>query len=170
MSFAAIDIDRGVSIRQIVKFDEKNPRKFEPDIAYGGMVVYMYKDEPGIYYDAHGKKLPEHMAKLAGFEVGKLAKARMKKEAVAKFTQQMTDALAAEFGDEVVLKEAGDWKIVQMPMNRAKIVDKESGLAVTAVPMPVEDAYKLLDNLVGTSDDVEQIKSDSVAQNKGKAK
>lgn len=164
MAYAAIDVDRGVSMRQIVKFDLKNPRKFEPDISYGGMFVYMYKDQPGVYYDTHGKELPEHMAKLAGFDVNKMAKARAKREAIKAFEDRLSAELAAEFDDVVVLKEAGDWQVIAMPMDRAKIVDKETGQAVTAVPMPRADAMVLLDNLVGTAEDVEKIET------KGKGK
>jgi hypothetical protein len=159
----SIDVDRGVSIRQIVKFDEKNPRKFEPDATYGGLTIYMYKNEPGVYYDVHGKKLPEALAKKAGFDTSTNAKLRKKRAAMADFEKQMAEALALEVEEEEVLAQKGDWKVVALPMDRAKIVDVETGDTVTAVPMPRKDALMLLDNLVDEHDDVEKI-------NKGKEK
>lgn len=148
-----IDIDRGVTLRQIVAFnDPANPRKFEPDINYGGMAVYMYKDEPGIYYDVHGKVIPEVLAKRAGFPTDKLAKAKRRRDAVAALEAQFRAELDAEDQDEeVVLAEAGDWKIVQLPMGRAKVVDKTNGESVTPVPMPVEAAKVLLGELTKTT-------------------
>lgn len=156
----AIDIDRGVSIRQVVKFDDKNPNKFEADVKYGGMTVYMYKDEPGKYYNVHGKEIPEGMAALAGFPVEKLARARRKKEAMAAFTQELNDKLALELDEEVILKEDGDWKVVAMPAGRAKIVDKETGGLVTPQPMARKDAMDLLKHLTGTANTVKNISNE----------
>lgn len=163
MSLPSIDVDRGVSIRQVVKFDTKNPHKYEPDPAYGGLTVYMYKDEPGVYYDVHGKKLPEALAKKAGFDTSLMAKMRKKREAMKDFETQLANALALEVEEEIILGQKGDWKVVALPMERAKIVDIETGDVVTSVPMPRADALALLDNLVGEDEDIQKI-------NKGKDK
>lgn len=145
----AIDIDRGVTLRQIVAFnDPSNPRKFEPDINYGGMAVYMYKDEPGVYYDVHGKPVVEAIAKKAGFPTDKLAKAKRRRDAVAALEAQFRAELDADDQEEeVVLAEAGGYKVVSLPMGRAKVVDKDTGDSVTPVPMPVEAAKVLLGEL-----------------------
>lgn len=156
----AIDVDRGVSIRQVVKFDDKNPNKFEADVKYGGMTIYMYKDEPGKYYNVHGKEIPEGMAALAGYPVEKLAKARRKKEAMAAFTRELENQLALEMDEEVILKEDGDWKVVAMPAGRAKIVDKETGSLVTPQPMTRKDALELLKHLTGTAKSVQTASSE----------
>lgn len=147
-----IDIDRGVTLRQIVTFnDPTNPRKYEPDINYGGMAVYMYKDEPGVYYDAHGKVVPELMAQKAGFPTDKLAKAKRRRDAVAALEAQFRAELEADDQDEaVVLAEAGGYKVIALPMGRAKVVDKDTGDSVTPVPMPVEAAKVLLGELTKT--------------------
>jgi hypothetical protein len=143
-----IDIDRGVSIRQVVKFDPKNRSKFEPDSKYGGMTVYMYKDDPGKYYDVHGKPVPEGVAALAGFPIATYAKHRRRKEALKAFDKQLAQELAMEQEDEeITLAEGGDWKVIAMPMDRAKVVDKETGDMVTATPLSRADALELLTHL-----------------------
>lgn len=155
----SIDIDRGVTIRQIVAFDKGNPYKFLPDAKYGGLTVYMYKDTPGVYYDVHGKELPEAIAALAGYPVDKLAKVRHKRQAMQAFENRLAQELALESEEEeVILKEDGDWKVIAMPMDRAKIVDKETGEAVTAVPMPKADALALLKQLAKTASDLNKVK------------
>lgn len=149
-----IDVDRGVEMHQIVKFDKVNSHKFEPDMKYGGLTVYMYVDEPGIYYDVHGNKLPEGIAKLAGYAVDKLAKQRRKKEALAAFDEQMRKELSMEPDEESrVLAEDGDWQVVSMPGGRAKIVDKDTGRPVTAMTLAEKDAIVLLKELVNSATD-----------------
>lgn len=139
-----IDVDRGVVLQQIVAFDKTNTSKFTPDPKYGGMSVYMYVDEPGIYYDVHGNKLPEAMAKMAGFDVQKHAKLKKRREALADFDKQMAAQLDME-GDEVeIIKEQGDWQVIALAAGRAKVVDKDTGLPVTATPLPRADALALL--------------------------
>jgi hypothetical protein len=150
----AIDLDRGVIIRQIVKFDTKNTHKFEPDEKYGGVVVHMYVDEPGVYYNVHGKKLPDAIAKYAGFDTDKLSKLRNKRLAVLAFEERVRAELEIELDeDEVVLGEAGEWKIIGLPMDRAKVVDKETGEMVTPVPLSRTDAKILLKELVAVNED-----------------
>lgn len=159
-----IDVDRGVSIRQITKFE--NQHKFTPDAKYGGLTVYMYKSEPGIYYDVHGRLVPEGLAGMAGFEVEKNAKLRNKRDAMAKFEKRLAQELAIETEDEeVVIVEEGDWKVVALPMERAKIVDKATGEAVTAVPMPRADALVLLAHLTGTAQNLQQSAQKTAAVN-----
>jgi hypothetical protein len=159
-----IDVDRGVSIRQVTKFE--NQYKFAPDPKYGGLTVYMYVDEPGIYYDVHGRLVPEGLAQLAGFEVDKNAKLRNKREAMAKFEKRLAEELLIETDDEeVVIAAEGDWKVVALPMDRAKIVDISTGEAVTAVPMPRGDALVLLAHLTGTAQNLEQSAAKTAAVN-----
>jgi hypothetical protein len=159
MSQPAIDIDRGVSMRQVVRFHKDNPHKFEADPLYGGMTVYMYKDTPGVYYDVHGRNVPEGMAAKAGFDVSKMAKMRRKREAMADFERQMAQALAMEDSEEEILATKGSWKVVGMPMNRAKVVDIETNEAVTPVPMPREDALILLAALNETDESLSETKT-----------
>ena len=150
----AIDVDRGVTIRQIVKFDEKNRHKFEPDPQYGGLTVIMYKDAPGTYFDVHGHKVPEEIAGKAGFPIAQLAKARKHREKLAELDQMLRLELNLENEEEIIMEQAGDYKVIALPMDRAKIVDIETGNSVTPVPMPRSDAMMLFKSL--TADAVQE--------------
>lgn len=161
-----IDVDRGVTIKQVVKFDKVNPNKFIPDPTYGGLTVYMYKDDPGKYYDVHGRPIPEGLAEKAGFDVKQLAKARHRREKLKEFDNQLAAALALEQDEEIILKEAGVWKVVALPMDRAKVVDKETGEAITQVPMPRADALALLASLTSTDAEVKKIVSATPTKDK----
>lgn len=143
----AIDVDRGVTIRQVVKFNDHG--QFSPDPAYGGLMVYMYKDEPGVYYDTHGRKVPEHLADIAGFDTKRNAKSRRKHEAMKDFERKLAQELALEADEEIILAENSEYRVVALPMERAKIVDRETGAPVTHVPMPQADALSLF-NLMST--------------------
>lgn len=158
----AIDIDRGVSMRQVVKFESQH--KFMPDPKYGGLVVYMYKTEPGKYYDPHGRPVADAIAKLAGFDVERHARMRRRNDAMAEYERALNEELQTEAGDEVIIAAKGGWKVVALPLERAKIVDEETGALVTAVPMSRKDALVLLDNLAGVKEDMNKIEK----QGKGK--
>lgn len=138
-----IDVNRGVTIRKAVRFDEKNPKRFET--IYGGLEVYMYKDQPGVYYDAHGNKVNEKLAGIAGFPTSKLANERKRKERLDAFKDQVDKELALLSEDDpVVLAERDDWKIVQAPGGRARIMTLD-GDYVTPLPITKKEAFQLLD-------------------------
>lgn len=154
-----IDVDRGVSIRQIVAFDKVNNLKFQPDPKFGGLTVYMYLDTPGVYLDVHERAIPEALAEMAGFDVKTLAKQRHKREALAAFDAKLKAEMEIDVEEEEILAQMGDWKVIALPLERAKVVDIVTGEAVTAVPMPKADALILLASLVGVAQD-----NDIVAQ------
>lgn len=138
-----IDVNRGVTMRKAVRFDKKNPKKFET--AYGGLEVYMYKDSPGIFYDAHGNEVNEKLAGIAGFPINKLANERKRKERLAAFKDQVDKELALISEDDpIVLAERDGWKIVQAPGGRARIMTTD-GDYITPLPVTQEEAFQLLD-------------------------
>lgn len=160
-----IDVDRGVAMRQVVRFDDPtNPNKFSPDLRYGGLTVYMYKDDPGVYYDVHGKPLPEHIAKSAGFPVDRLAKQRRKKEALAQLEAKLRQELELADQEDEILAAKGGWKVIALPMDRAKVVDAETGEAVTPMPMPRNDALALLEGLTQTDEQIKTIRNTKSAK------
>ena len=164
-----IDVDRGVTIRQIVKFDKVNTHKFEPDMKYGGLTVYMYKDDPGVYYDVHGNKLPDGVAKLAGYPIDILAKQRRKKEALKAFDEEMKRQLDLEPDEEsVVLASDGDWAVMSLPGGRARVVDRETGKSITPLTLPEKDALLLLKELVNAATDTTMAAKSETPSSKGK--
>lgn len=168
MAQGNIDVDRGVQIRQIVKFDSKNRARYDADLQYGGIFVYMYKDAPGVYYDVHGNTIPKHMAALAGYPVTENAKKLKLAQASAEFRENMRKALEIESEEKkVVLAEAGDWQVLQLPMGHATVVDKATQRPVIAVTMTEADAMVFLQNLTQTEEEAKV--EDEANSSKGKA-
>lgn len=161
---SVIDLDRGVTMHKIVKFVGVN--KFEADQAFGGMCIYMYKDEPGVYYDDHGRKVPEALAEKAGFPIKEHAKQRAIREATAKFKEQMAAQLRVGDEELTVIKAAGDWQVLRLPLGRAKIVDRETGESVTPTVMTEADALMLLDQLTGAKSETDAAVREAKAQNR----
>lgn len=156
-------LDRGVTIRKAVKFDKKNTQHF--DDTYGGLEVIMYKDQPGIYYDIHGNVVHENIAKMAGFPVDKLAKSKLYREKMAavqkKLRAELEDIQMEE--EQIVLAEAGDWRVIALPGDRAKVIDKNDN-NITPLPMPVAEAKALLRDLTGEPVPAKVMKTVSIAE------
>lgn len=118
----------------------------------GGIEVYMYKDDPGVYLNAYGTPLPESIAEAAGFDVATNRKAKLKKERVAAALRAVDADLASLEGEpdaeEVVTKEQDGWKIIDIGLGRRLIKDPE-GNQITPQSMPQEQAESLLAQLAG---------------------
>lgn len=106
---SGIDFDRGVKIRQ----DDKT-----------GIQIYMYKDEPGVYYDRHGRRVPETLAKQAGFDVARFARLRQHKQKVKDFFDAIEDLEKVDLGlaQQAVAREKAGFKLVFLPLNRAVVL------------------------------------------------
>lgn len=110
---SAIDLNRGVECR------------FE---RVTGMEVYMYFDEPGKFFSAHGTPLPDSLAKSCGYDVEKLAKVRLKKERQA----QAIAALDAEFAEggavNELVAEADGFKMIHIGYERYNVTDADANV------------------------------------------
>lgn len=129
----AIDVRRGVNIRR-----------------HRGqmMYIYMYFDDPGIYYNKHGHEVPATLAAEAGFEVDKYAKERYKKARMAEFKSKLELELTAaeDAPTDTVLKERGGFKLVKLGEKHGKVFD-ESGQPMNDRPVLLSDAEALFNHL-----------------------
>ena len=132
----AIDVDRGVEIRR------------DP---ITGVLVYMYNDTPGEYFNAHGKPLDPAYAGRLGFDIDRHAKLKLKREKMAEFMNRLEIELelANEAKEEVILETRGDYKLVKQALGRADVVSIEDGERMNDHPIPVEEAKILLEALAG---------------------
>jgi len=71
--------------------------------AKDGSDVYMHKDEPGLYWDAHGRSVPEDVAATAGFKVSEERRAKLLAEA-----EEKARIAREQRVDEEIAKEAQD--------------------------------------------------------------
>jgi hypothetical protein len=141
MAEAAIDLDRGVHMRT--------------NAQAGGIQIYMYVDQPGVYYDPFGNEVPDVLAEGAGFDVSLLAKQRklkeMKEKAVAAITEEFEKADIV--GKEVVVRSRGGFTLVDLGAERHIIKDQD-GNSINPVPLPRSQADLVLDQLTpGAKDD-----------------
>lgn len=126
-----IDYDRGVSIRQHKQT---------------GIMVYMYKDTPGVYYNVHGTEVAEDFAGEAGFDIASLGKQRTLRERMSAAMDEIKAELdlAGEAGE--VVKEQGGLKIVRINDDKFQVLD-ENGNKISPIPLPLDQATLLLDKL-----------------------
>jgi hypothetical protein len=135
MAERKIDYDKGVIIRTAANF---------------GMDVFMYRQNPGVYYNAHGDKVGEGIAKMAGFDVDKYSKLRRRKLAVAAATSAAdAELLASEAVDQsVVVREKDGYKIIALGSGRHLVKDPEGNVLTQGVVLTLQMAEKVLDEVI----------------------
>lgn len=111
-----IDLDRGISC---MKSKE------------GDFHIYMYLDEPGLYYNANEVRVPDKLAKAAGFDVETHKLQRLKREKLAKANAQIDEEIAAMAGDTTKKTLASDektgFRVVDIGLGRANVLDHDGG-------------------------------------------
>lgn len=133
MASVNIDFDRGVLIRQ--------------NVSAGGIQVYMYVDQPGVFLNAFGDEVDEDLAAGAGFDVTALKRKRLiaerKAEALAAIEQELA---GADEGEAITVRQRGEWQLVDIGLGRHVIKDPD-GSVVTPAPLPREQADIVFDKL-----------------------
>ena len=122
----------------------------------GGMMIFMYCDEPGVFYNEKGGKVSDALAGACGFDVETLAKARRKRAALAKAGAQI-DAEFAGIQSTKVVKERGEYRMVETAKDLYAIQFVEAdgtGSPLTTVPLSLAQAEKLFEELAGADDHV----------------
>jgi hypothetical protein len=127
-----IDYDRGVRIRTV------------PNM---GMDIFMYKDAPGVYLNAYGTEVTLELAKLAGFDVERLGKLRLRQERMAQMARQIDDELATAEQSREVVEELDGFKIISLGDERYVIEDPDGNVLTTQI-VSLAMANKLLGGLV----------------------
>jgi hypothetical protein len=126
----SIDLDRGVQMSS------------HPSL---GIDIYMYIDDPGIYYTAHGNPISSELARAAGFDVDAFEKKHKIKLALAKANQTVLDEFNENPGPKLV-EERDGFKIMDIGMGRHNVVGPD-GDVLHKTPITLEQANILLDNL-----------------------
>lgn len=134
MAASKIDLDRGVVIR-------KHPT---------GVEVFEYKDDPGVYLNTFGKVVHDDLAKEAGYDTGKQAKAKLRKERMAEALARIEAELAdgdGEAGDRKVVNERDGFKVVDIGLGRFIIEDPDGG-NLTKQPLTKQEVEVVFGKLV----------------------
>jgi len=101
-----IDLNRGVTM------------KMHPA---SGVRIYMYKDAPGVFLNAHGHEVADTLASQCGFQIKELKKQREKREALAQAATEIEAQFASEQANQnagKVIKEKNGYKIVKYIFGR----------------------------------------------------
>lgn len=127
-----IDYDRGVHKRT--------------DLV-SGVNIYMYVDDPGVYYNEHGTQVDEQLARQAGFPVDEQVKKRELKKRLKAAHDAIMKELQVAAETKVVVKEKKGFSIVDIGLERHQILSPE-GDVLTEHPLPRAEAEKVLDMIV----------------------
>jgi hypothetical protein len=107
-----IDYNRGVSIR------------VDPS---SGAKVYMYKDSPGVFLNAHGAEVADSLARRCGFDVTTLKREREKREAIGEAMADIEAQFESEKSRKVekVVKEKEGYRVVDFGFGRHSVFGPE---------------------------------------------
>lgn len=131
-----IDLDRGVSIR----------------VHGSGMRIYMYKDEPGVFYDPTGGRVKPELAAEAGFNVEELTRERKKLAALAAAKRRIDEEFAtAEDDMRSILSVDTGHEVRHLGFGNYAVFDA-SGRQLTKRAMTKAQATALLEGLIPRDD------------------
>lgn len=131
MAERAIDYDRGVVIRVIDRLN---------------MEVFMYADQPGVYYSAHGKELNSAIAEQAGYDVTRYEAQRQHRERMLAASTLIAEELKLtnDEGIRKVVEFEGDFRIVSIGRGRHEIEDKQGNILTPGAALPLDLARTVM--------------------------
>lgn len=88
-----------------------------------GADVFMYRNEPGVFYSANGLEVSPILAKKAGFDIERLAKAREKQVKMREFEANWN--ISASEVTKRIIKERNNFRLVDLGDNRYIVEDTE---------------------------------------------
>ena len=124
-----IDLNRGVTMKK-----EKE----------SGIMVCMYKDSPGIFYDLSGGVLPQSFAKKANFDITALEKKKNYNTALGN-AREALDHEYSGVAEEEVLLEVGPFKAISRAYGHADIFRNDEQMNTVAIKS--KDAIDLVKEL-----------------------
>lgn len=128
-----------------INYDRPTIIKMVPSL---GMDVFMYKDNPGYYLSAHGKPVPDEIARSAGFDVERLSRLKNRKLAI----QRATDAIGTEMdaldkAARTSVYSAGSYRVVDIGADRHQIEDTDGNNLTPHQTLSLDMAKKVADQM-----------------------
>jgi len=108
--------------------------------------VFMYLNNPGVYYSANGTVVSESLAAQAGYPVEKYAKQRQLRERMKIAQASIESELLLTAEEKKVVREKDGFKVVALGLGRHQVFAPDETL-LTPAPIPEEQAFLLLDQL-----------------------
>ena len=127
MAGLKIDLDKGIEYGIPASRRQKAGVSIRRDPETGSD-VFMYRQDPGVYYSANGLQVSATMAKRAGFEVEHFAKEREKLQKMKEFQQSWDSANKTTSKD--IVAERGEYHLVHV-RNIGYYVEHRDGTNMT---------------------------------------
>lgn len=136
-----IDYDRGAIIKQ--SKDQTLPE------------VIMYKDEPGVYYAANGRKISVEAARLAGFDVVTYEKLRKRSIFQKRSLEQWDEVNRTAQAARQIVFEKGGYRVVDLGLERHIVEDSDGFLLTPGSHLSLAEAKRALDLFIPLGEEVE---------------
>ena len=130
------------------KFDIDSPPGAQIRYTPDGMAVYMRFDKPGLWYNDHGKRVPDVIAAQAGYDIEDLSRLRKRDEAIAR----VTAGVEAEFAvaKKRVVAEADDYRVIEVAKGYYNVEFDDGTILNTRGPLGREAAMRRFKELTGS--------------------
>ncbi len=122
----------------------------------GGMMIYMYNDDPGVFYNEHGGRVSNAIAAQANFDVETLAKLHRRKLAMEKATDAVDQEWSEQRSSARVLAEKGEYRLVELGKGHCQVqfIEADGQGSPLSASMAPPAARKLFDDLVLSDEEV----------------
>lgn len=133
-----------------------------------GMTVWMYLDDPGVYFDDHLALVPDAVAKEAGFNVERNRKLRIRNEELKRVRAVMDEKLQIDSTTQI-MAESGRYRLEQYENGMARVVTDDGPLFSTPMTFSIAEALfkSLTENPVaGTEGEKEPEQKEAAADGK----
>ncbi len=118
----------------------------------GGVQVFMYNDDPGVFLNERGAPVSDVFAGAAGFDVVTLGKLRRKKQALAKAAGSIEEEFEHEGAAANVLVERGEYRLVELAPGHFQVqfIEEDGrGSPLSATVLTRKAAEKIFEDLAG---------------------
>lgn len=143
MSERKISYNRGVHKRSVFENDDPIKGQAITD-------VYMYVDQPGVFYNAFEIEVSDDLARRAGYDVDVLRKHKLANERRADFEKALRAEmeLGVDPGDAKVVQEREGFKLMDIGKDRFQILGPDGYLVNKSGPLPGKRAAALFNEVI----------------------
>lgn len=135
-------VNRSPNRQRKINYDRGVTYRLTPE----GISVYVYKDEPCTFFNAHGTEVTKDFAARAGFDIPSFDKKCLRIQLQLKAHADIEAQLADEAQRKVVVERNG-FVVIDLGHGRHQILDPD-GQPLHKEVLPAEMALKLFDDLV----------------------
>lgn len=107
-----------------------------------GLEVYMFVDQPGVFFNAHGNEMDPSLAHEAGFPTEDLLKEKARRDRIADATARIDEEFSVE-GKRDVVAEVNGYRIAKLGSRGHQIFDADDNLLTPGKFLSIDDAKRI---------------------------